>query len=132
MDLDYAEQIFTGEELAPEQDQARWCRRTVGNNSAFRRSALLKIGGFDEHFRYYLDEADVCLRLVRAGYDVVYLQNSPVRHYPATSPLGAPFIRDRRLIARSDTDDRRRTARTRLAAGLSDAPRRAPRKHFVP
>ena len=128
---DYAEQIFTGEGLAPEQDQARWCRRTVGNNSAFRRSALLTIGGFDEHFRYYLDEADVCLRLVRAGYDVVYLQNSPVRHYPATSPLGAPFIRDRRLIARSDTYYCLKNGADTLGRRIIETLRRAPRKHFV-
>jgi hypothetical protein len=65
----------------------------------------VEIGGFDEGLRDYLDEADVCLRLARAGYEIAYLQNNPVRLYPATSPLGPPFIRDRRLIAGSDTND---------------------------
>ena len=70
------------------------------------RQKLLAIGGFDEHFPYYLDEADVCLRLARAGYETVYLPDAPVRHYPAMSPIGPPFIRNRRLIARSDTSGR--------------------------
>ncbi|MGH9343475.1 MAG: glycosyltransferase family 2 protein, partial [Terriglobia bacterium] len=39
-----------------------------GLNCIFRWSALIKIGGFDEEFDYYLDETDVCLRLVDAGY----------------------------------------------------------------
>ena len=41
----------------------------AGGNVIFRRSALLEIGGFDEEFQYHLDETDVCLRLVDAGYD---------------------------------------------------------------
>jgi glycogen(starch) synthase len=142
----YAEQIFTDQDLPTDvdgssasgsrrarssADPVRWCRRTVGNNSAFRRAALVEIGGFDERFRYYLDEADVCLRLVRAGYEVVYLHNSPVRHYPATSPLGAPFIRDRRLIARSDTYYCLKNGADLWPRRLVETLRRAPHKHFV-
>lgn len=36
---------------------------TIGTNCAFRRDALLKIGGFDPVFRYHLDESDVNMRL---------------------------------------------------------------------
>lgn len=36
---------------------------TEGTNMAFRAEALRRIGGFDEAFRYYLDETDVNLRL---------------------------------------------------------------------
>jgi glycosyltransferase involved in cell wall biosynthesis len=127
---DYAEQVFT-DELPPDAAASRWCRRTVGNNSAFRRSALVEIGGFDERFAYYLDEADVCLRLVRAGYEVCYLPDCPVRHYPAQSPLGKPFIRDRRLIARSDTYYCLKNGADSLPRRLVETLRRAPRKHFV-
>ena len=42
----------------------------IGVNSSFRRSALLEVGGFDEEYAYYLDETDVILRLVDAGYRV--------------------------------------------------------------
>ncbi len=37
--------------------------KTQGTNCAFRRDALLAIGGFDPAFRFYLDEVDVNLRL---------------------------------------------------------------------
>ena len=37
--------------------------KTTGTNCAFRRRALCAAGGFDPAFRFYLDEADVNLRL---------------------------------------------------------------------
>ena len=51
-----------------------------GTNAIFRREALLEIGGFDEEFDYYLDETDVCLRLVDAGYLLKQLSNAFVYH----------------------------------------------------
>lgn len=39
---------------------------TLGTNCAFRRDALLKIGGFDPAFAYHLDESDVNRRLALA------------------------------------------------------------------
>jgi glycosyltransferase involved in cell wall biosynthesis/GT2 family glycosyltransferase len=51
-----------------------------GTNALFRRDALLEIGGFDEEFNYYLDETDVCLRLVDAGYLLKQLSNAFVYH----------------------------------------------------
>ncbi len=37
--------------------------KTTGTNCAFRRMALCAAGGFDPAFRFYLDEADVNLRM---------------------------------------------------------------------
>jgi glycogen(starch) synthase len=128
---DYAEQLFSDGPLPPGVDPARWYRRTIGNNSAFRRSALLEIGGFDEQFAYYLDESDVCLRLARAGYSAVYDDAATVRHYPAPSPLGPPFIRNRRIIARSDTYYCLKNGADSLPRRIIETLRRAPRKHFV-
>lgn len=51
-----------------------------GTNALFRRSALEEIGGFDETFDYYLDETDVCCRLVDAGYVLRQLSNAAVHH----------------------------------------------------
>jgi glycosyltransferase involved in cell wall biosynthesis/GT2 family glycosyltransferase len=51
-----------------------------GTNAVFRRDALLEIGGFDEEFNYYLDETDVCLRLVDAGFLLRQLDNAFVYH----------------------------------------------------
>jgi glycosyltransferase involved in cell wall biosynthesis/GT2 family glycosyltransferase len=125
---DYAEQRFAD---AGVPESGRWTRRTVGNNSAFRRSALVAIGGFDERFPYYLDEADVCLRLARAGYETVYLPAAPVRHYPAMSPIGPPFIRNRRLIARSDTYYCLKNGRDGWWTRVWTTLRLARHKHFV-
>jgi glycosyltransferase involved in cell wall biosynthesis/GT2 family glycosyltransferase len=51
-----------------------------GTNSAFRRDALLAIGGFDEEFEFYLDETDVCCRLVDAGWLIRQLPAAVVHH----------------------------------------------------
>src|ERR1700730_5817370 len=52
----------------------------LGTNSVFRRSALLEIDGFDEQFDYFLDETDVNLRLVDAGYLLKQIPNAFVYH----------------------------------------------------
>ncbi len=51
-----------------------------GTNALFRRSALEEIGGFDETYDYYLDETDVCCRLVDAGFVLRQLDNAAVHH----------------------------------------------------
>ena len=51
-----------------------------GTNALFRRSALGRIGLFDETFDYYLDETDVCCRIVDAGYVLRQLDDAPVHH----------------------------------------------------
>ena len=51
-----------------------------GTNCLFRREALARIGLFDETFDYYLDETDVCLRMVDAGYRLRQLADAPVHH----------------------------------------------------
>ena len=58
-----------------------------GTNAVFRRYALLEIGGFDEEFEYYLDETDVCLRLIDAGYVIRQLPNAFVHHKFAPSHI---------------------------------------------
>jgi hypothetical protein len=51
-----------------------------GTNALFRRSALGRIGLFDETFDYYLDETDACCRVVDAGYVLRQLDVAPVHH----------------------------------------------------
>lgn len=41
--------------------------KTQGTNCAFRRDSLLAVGGFDPSYRFYLDEADVNLRMAALG-----------------------------------------------------------------
>lgn len=51
-----------------------------GANSSFERTALVEIGGFDEEYEFYLDETDVCCRMVDQGYIISQLPNAPVHH----------------------------------------------------
>lgn len=56
-----------------------------GNNCMFRRSALERIGGFDERIEYYHDEADVVMRLAKAGFRTVHRPEAVVYHESAKS-----------------------------------------------
>ncbi len=51
-----------------------------GTNSVFRRSHLLEIGAFDEEYEFYLDETDVCCRLIDKGWTIRQLPNAIVHH----------------------------------------------------
>lgn len=53
---------------------------TIGTNCAFRRAALRAIGGFDEAFHYFLDEADANWRLARAGWHMARVPGAIVHH----------------------------------------------------
>lgn len=53
---------------------------TIGTNSSFRRERLHEIGGFDEEFEYYMDETDVCARLVDSGFVLSALDDGFVYH----------------------------------------------------
>lgn len=66
-----------------------------GGNAAYRRDALREIGGFDEAIAYYLDETDVCFRLVDAGYLLRQLDRAAIHH--KNLPSG---VRDARRVVR--------------------------------
>jgi glycogen synthase len=68
---------------------------TIGTNSMFRRERLVEIGGFDEEYEYYLDETDVCRRLVDAGWVVSARDKGFVYHKFLASGL-----RDSRRVLR--------------------------------
>jgi GT2 family glycosyltransferase len=46
----------------------------------FRREAFDEIGGFDSEFRFYCEDADLCLRLRRTAWDVVTVPSVQVTH----------------------------------------------------
>lgn len=68
----------------------------LGTNSSFRRSVLHEIGGFDHAYAYFLDETDVCLRIVDSGYQVHYEQSALVFHQFAAS-----HVRSQERIAKT-------------------------------
>ncbi len=54
--------------------------RTHGTNAAYRREALAALGGFDESFRFYLDETDLDRRLAAAGFRTAVVPLAQVQH----------------------------------------------------
>jgi len=62
-----------------------WAGRPMGTNMAFRRTALLAIGGFDEFFEWVYDDADSALRLALSGGHFRALAEAVVYHVPASS-----------------------------------------------
>lgn len=69
----------------------------LGTNSSFRRRALYEIGGFDHTFAYMLDETDVCLRLVDAGWHVRYESEALIFHQYAESHVRSTSRKPRTL-----------------------------------
>jgi glycogen synthase len=112
-------------------DERRWVSRVPGGNCAYRRSALVQIGGFDEYYTYYLDEADVCVRLARAGFRITHLPDNPIRHYSAPSGIRTgPYDRNWHVITRSDTYFALKNGADPFLRRLSKTIAYAPRKHF--
>ena len=59
----------------------------------YRRSMLDELGGFDEGFRLYGEDIDLCYRAAKAGWERWYVPAAVVRHeYPA--------VIDRRFLTR--------------------------------
>lgn len=71
------------------QGTARLGIKTEGTNCAFRRDALLALGGFDLNFRYYLDETDLNYRLGLAGWKTAIVPLAQVHHGYAPNALRA-------------------------------------------
>lgn len=57
-----------------------------GCNMAFRRDALLAIGGFDPLFRKAGDDVDLCWRLREAGYQITFAPGAFVWHHRRQGP----------------------------------------------
>lgn len=70
--------------------------KLLGTNMAFRKSALMSIDGFDEGFRFFLDETDVKMRLDVDDWKTAIVPNAQVHHHFAPSP--------RRTASRAPTD----------------------------
>ena len=59
--------------------------KAQGTNCAFRRLDLLALGGFDEAFRFYLEDADISLRVARMGGLAAVVPGAVVQHGFAAS-----------------------------------------------
>lgn len=69
-----------------------------GCNMAFRKGALLAVGGFDSRFtkNAYREESDLCFRLKKKGSRIVYRKDAALTHIPERSggcrPSGTPKL----------------------------------------
>lgn len=78
-----------------ERDEGQWDRRlpaTVVSASTcmYRRHAVEVAGGFDEDYFMYCEDADLCLRMVLAGYRGLYVPEARAYHaWAATTGRGS-------------------------------------------
>ncbi len=56
-----------------------------------RRSAYEQVGGFDESYFMYAEDVDLCWRLGRAGWRVIYLPTAEVTHWQGISTDRHPY-----------------------------------------
>ncbi|MBC7930736.1 MAG: glycosyltransferase family 2 protein [Rubrivivax sp.] len=75
--------------LADQWDYSR--RRAVGmlGGSAMmvRREVIAQVGGFDERFHMYGEDNEWCLRITRAGWQLVFEPEALVMHHGAASSM---------------------------------------------
>lgn len=60
-----------------------------GAAALFRRSALLKVGGFDENFFCYFEDVDLGFRLRLQGFRCIHAHGAVVKHVGSVSSGGA-------------------------------------------
>jgi N-acetylglucosaminyl-diphospho-decaprenol L-rhamnosyltransferase len=56
-----------------------------------RRAAFDQVGGFDPAFFMYFEDMDLCLRLAKAGWQVIYDSAAEVEHVVGGSTRTAPY-----------------------------------------
>jgi len=71
--------------IVPKGLSSFWIGRMMGTNMAYKRSALLEVGGFDEFFRWVYDDSDLALRLTADGKNVRPVKEAAVYHIPGSS-----------------------------------------------
>jgi GT2 family glycosyltransferase len=72
----------------------------IGFAHLISRSAFLQVGGYRALYRFHGEEKDCCLRLMDAGYDIIYLPDPPVVHL--NDPAGRNTKRYLRYVIRND------------------------------
>jgi GT2 family glycosyltransferase len=90
----------TGEVDRGQYDHSEACLWPDGCAALYRKSMLDEIGGFDEDFFAYADDAELGLRGRIAGWDCVYAPRARVRHHRGTT-LGVASVRRLMLIERN-------------------------------
>lgn len=82
-----ARALAEAEALHAREHEAAW---VSGSCLVVRRTALEAVGGFDERFFLYEEDADLCRRLREAGWGVVFTPEAEVKHHLGRSMSKAP------------------------------------------
>ncbi len=56
------------------------------------RELFQRLGGFDEGYFMYLEDVDLCQRVIQASYKVGFLASSKVEHHQGTSSRSRPYF----------------------------------------
>ena len=81
-------------------DYTCYVRSFIGFAHIVRRSLFLELGGYRESFYFYGEEKDYCLRMIHAGFDIVYMPSARVVHAP--NPSTRSRSRYVRYVIRND------------------------------
>lgn len=65
----------------------------MGSAMLARRADLLALGGFDERFFMYYEDADLCRRIHEMGKQVIYFPEARMIHYHRRASADGSFIR---------------------------------------
>lgn len=65
------------------------CSAVTGACMMIRKQLFQEIGGFDEHLAYAFNDVDLCLRLRKKGYSIVYTPYAELYHYTQST---RPYI----------------------------------------
>lgn len=87
-----------------------------------RRSVLEEIGGWDEHYWFYGEDLDLCLRIGRVGKRIRYLGTCTALHLKGASS----HLRQRTR----DLSPRERATKRKVQAAIIDSHSRFYRQHF--
>ncbi|MCE9567376.1 MAG: glycosyltransferase family 2 protein [Planctomycetes bacterium] len=79
----FAQKRRTGSIATPELAGSVWGASAAA--AFYRRDALLKAGGFPEHFKAYFEDVDLSFRLRRLGGEIIYDPASVVWHRVSSS-----------------------------------------------
>jgi N-acetylglucosaminyl-diphospho-decaprenol L-rhamnosyltransferase len=92
---------------------------------AIRKEAFDSVGGFDEGYFMYVEDVDLCWRLRRAGWRIVYEPRSTVTHVQGVSTRHQPYRmiaahhRSMWRYARKTAEGKGRIALPAVAVGLT-------------
>lgn len=94
-------------ELRMERYERRFsCDWVIGSFMLVRGEALREVGPFDERFFLYSEETDLCLRVRRAGYDVVHVPDMTIVHHLHAGKRLAPRMEAQQAWARLQYADK--------------------------